>query len=83
MRAHSRGPIVPWVRLFQVLASRARAIAGAGPPRAPNRWVATPSSRTAGKPVASPEIDGKPGKSVASPPQRLSFVSLARKRTIE
>jgi hypothetical protein len=83
MRVHLRRPIVPWSRLFPALASRARATAGASPPRAPNRWVATPFSRTAGKPVASPEIDGKPGKSVASPPQRISFVSLARKRTIE
>jgi hypothetical protein len=40
-------------------------------------------SRTAGRPMANVEIDGKPGKSVAPPPQRISFVSLARKRTFE
>jgi hypothetical protein len=39
--------------------------------------------RGAGKCVAKPETGGKPGKSVAPPPQRISFVSLAWKRTFE
>jgi hypothetical protein len=47
------------------------------------RTVAALLFRRVGKRVAQPETGGKLGKSVASPPQRISFVSLARKRTIE
>jgi hypothetical protein len=47
------------------------------------RTIAAPLFRRAGRRVAKPETDGKPGKSVASPPQRISFVSLAWKRTFE
>jgi hypothetical protein len=42
-----------------------------------------PPFRRPDKHAAKPETGGKPGKSVASPPQRISFVSLAWKRTFE
>jgi len=45
--------------------------------------MVAPIFRRAGKRVTKPETNGKPGKSVAPPPQRISFVSLAWKRTFE
>jgi hypothetical protein len=45
--------------------------------------TAAPIFRRAGKRVTKPETDGKPGKTVASLPQQISFVSLAWKRTFE
>jgi hypothetical protein len=78
IRVQSRCPIVPWLRLFPRPRDRWRGSAAGGESIAGNAL-----SRTAGKSMVSAEIDGKPGKSVASPPQRIRFVSLARKRTFE
>jgi hypothetical protein len=68
----------------QVMSDPSRADRAIGAVRR-KRWAddGRPPFRRAGKRVTTPGIDGKPGKSVASPPQRISFVSLAWKRTIE